>query len=389
MATGDLGSVIDTLEFDTTYSGYNFIFEVASGILGVMYRGVDSDGWLATFAVDSEGNIGAAPIDTLEIDLADLTTYGEVLKIVGTTKFILVWTSTSNHGYIGTVDIDAAGNIGAALIDSYEFDAGTGKAPSICLVATTKYAISYTGTDSDGYVATIDVAADGTITEAFTDSWEWHPETTLTVTNRILKVSGTIYVISAKTSDGVEMSTITIADDGTITESILDSLVVYAAGTSCYLANYVGNVYVMYYVTSSQPWIATMTVDGDGSISAVLDTQRLDLVISMGVGSLIVSKNNTFVIVAATSTAENLTKAYSCLIDGSGNIAGVKDTLIIDASYGRYRPQSVRVDDGIYVVTYTGEGDDGYASSFGATEEGNTIVYSTPIVNVLIARGVL
>ena len=135
MATGDIGAVIDTLEFDSVYAYQPYLFEVSSGIVGCAYKGPDGDGWLCTFAVDAVGQIGAAPIDTLEFDGSDCTGHPKVLKITGTTKYIIMYPTTGIVEKICTVDIDDSGNIGAAIIDSHTYDATRGAPGDIIYIS--------------------------------------------------------------------------------------------------------------------------------------------------------------------------------------------------------------------------------------------------------------
>ena len=48
MAIGSIGSVLDTLEFDTGACEYPHIINISGDIFAIVYQGSDGDGWLVT-----------------------------------------------------------------------------------------------------------------------------------------------------------------------------------------------------------------------------------------------------------------------------------------------------------------------------------------------------
>ena len=69
MAEGDIGAVIDTGIFDAVTGLENSIVHVSGNVFAIAYQGVDNDGWLCTLTIDNLGNIGPI-VDTLEFDAA-------------------------------------------------------------------------------------------------------------------------------------------------------------------------------------------------------------------------------------------------------------------------------------------------------------------------------
>ncbi len=326
MANGDISAVIDSLEFDTDRGQEPYIVHVSGNVFVVVYVGVDFHGWMVTFTVDPSGIIGDAVIDSFEFDGAVSLT-PRILKVSGDT-FVIVYDATgsftklvtidvdssgniaaavtdtlsvassstsvpriipvvgdiyavvhrngTNGGEAFTVDIDTSGNIGAAAIDSLEFDS-VGHYPEIINVSGTMFAVVYQGPGSDGWLATFNIAADGTIDNAVTDTREF--DTLFGLIPRILNVSGDVYFITY-TSDPPNLiiaKSLTINSAGTIS-TVIDSLTLEGT-TGTYPAPTLvsGNVYaVVYKGQNDDGFVKTFTISSAGSFSAVLGTLEVD-----------------------------------------------------------------------------------------------------------------
>lgn len=106
MAIGTIGSVIDTLEFDTGNALYPKIISVTGDVYAVAYEGVDSDVWITTFAIDSVGDIGAV-LDSTEVSVSNAVEAGFIL-IPGTSIVTISYRGVDDDGFVSTFSI--AGN---------------------------------------------------------------------------------------------------------------------------------------------------------------------------------------------------------------------------------------------------------------------------------------
>ena len=71
------------------------------------------------------------------------------------------YTGAGDDGFLKTVTIATDGQIMNSVIDTFEFDAVSGKDPSIISIADDVYAIAYEGNGSDGFLVTVTIATDG------------------------------------------------------------------------------------------------------------------------------------------------------------------------------------------------------------------------------------
>jgi len=193
-ALGNLGAVIDTLDYGQivgTGRPRDGIIHVSGDIYAIVKRGPGSDGWLVTVSIDAAGNIGAAAIDTFEFDDADCD-YPDIVYVSGDV-YAIAYKGTGSVGKIVTVSIDAAGNIGAAVIDSLQFDVAIVEDCRVRYVSGDIYAIIYSKDAAHkGFITTVDIDPAGNI-GAVIDTQE------ISVNNQalapyILHVSGDVYL---------------------------------------------------------------------------------------------------------------------------------------------------------------------------------------------------
>ena len=71
------------------------------------------------------------------------------------------------------MEIASEGTITESIVDEAVFDSHTGNCPDITHVGGSVYAIAYAGRNEDGWLKTMTIATDGTITDEIIDSLEF------------------------------------------------------------------------------------------------------------------------------------------------------------------------------------------------------------------------
>lgn len=257
---GQIGnSVIDALEFDTTYTYNPDITHVAGNYYAIAYRGPGNDGWLKTVQIANDGQITNAVADSLEFD----TSNGldpEIIHISGEV-FAIAYSGPGNDGWLKTVQIDSTGTIVNPQIDTLEFDTAYGLRPSMVPVAGDYYAIAYRGPGNDGWLKTVEIQTDGQITGSVLSSFEFDTNTGLEP--HIINLSGTFYAIaySGPGTDGW-LITIEISDSGQIVTPAIESLefdTVYAYHPR--MVNVAGDIFsVVYRGPGNDGWLKTIGI---------------------------------------------------------------------------------------------------------------------------------
>jgi len=295
-AAGDIEpTIIDSLVFDGGAAHYSTIVHVSGSIYAIAYRGVDSDGWACTVDIGANGVIENAVVDTLEFD-AGACYEPHLIHHTGTT-YVVVYRNAANHGTIATFSINAAGDIGAAAIDTGTFVASHGNQPKIINVFGNIFATCYRTGAYAGGLCTHEIAPNGTITTAaienvtFVAGFVGEPD--------ICNSSGNIYTIAYRgVDDDGWVATISISDLGDIAAGSIDTLEYDTANASfpSIIAINAGMCAIASPSTGSAGYIYTIQVDDAGEITdAILDSYEYDAADGT-VAKLIVVDGDLFVV---------------------------------------------------------------------------------------------
>ncbi len=221
----------NNLEHNTDYAHQNSLVQVDSDTYALAYTGADNDGFISTFTIDSDGVITPIRIQdhtnhaSASANLEHDTSFGTHSSLihVDSDTYALAYRGTDSDGFISTFTISSDGTTITEL-DNLEHNTELGWINSLIQVDSDTIALAYTGSnDQDGFISTFTIDSDGNITAV--NSLE-HVEhgTEVIDDNHLVHVDSDTYALaySIQNNSGY-ISTFTISDDGsTITE--LDNL---------------------------------------------------------------------------------------------------------------------------------------------------------------------
>ena len=376
MAIGDLASIIDSLEFESTTCYRSCPIRIAANVYAVAYSGPGTDGFLVTFTVSDAGAIGDTVIDTLEFDTVKGT--APVIFHRSGDVYAIFYTGDDYDGWLATVTIDSEGNIADTIIASLEFDGARGRHVSVAHVDGNIYAISYEYLNTEtsiyeGKLKTVSISADGATLSVVDDTI--FEDTYGAGLTSILHISGTVYTIVHQRYLGVGgvdsvvglIRTINIADDGTI-GALIDSTALSNILYHPKIVHLAGSLYAIVYAkmvdSAGEVHLDTVTITDAGVISSVLETQRIAET-GTTVYPDIVALNASTVLVAYMNSGDNTLVTYS--IDSAGLIGDTPiDTLIYDGVGTANYPRLIRIEDTqIYMVVHVDTSSNGVARTFG------------------------
>lgn len=284
-ANGQIGNFyIDSLEFDTSNGLEPDIEHVASNIYAVAYRGVNDDGFVRTMQIDANGQIGNSYIDSLEFDTQNCNRPD--LLLVSGTAFVVAYTGDGSDGFIRTFDIQANGQIDNAYDDSLEFDTSDAYTPSLANISGTTYAIAYSGSGNDGFLVTFDMQTNGQIGNSILDSYEFNTQYAYDTFITLVTTEVVAIVYQDQNIDGT-VQTIQVSSDGTITESVIDTLVYDSGqGLEGKLISVSSTIYLIVYRGSGNDgWAATI---GIGALAYPVDKPTIQPVAAYNPGASII-----------------------------------------------------------------------------------------------------
>lgn len=282
MAIGDIGTIVDTLEFDIARARVPDVIRVATGIYAVVYCGPGDDGWLKTFNVDTAGNIGAVR-DSFKycpnISSIGIVVPAKIRHVSGDIYAIAYRDRVNDEGRIVTVEIDSLGNITQPVIDGPNIFTNNMNDQDIGFVkiATGMFACAWS--DGPGRVCSIGINDAGIIDGAITDSLVFEGVFSSDIT--MLKVVGSDFVAIAYREGMVptplQLITVQITSAGVIPAAITDILEIGPSNISspeptiCHVS---GDIYaVVFRDNGGFGHIITVDIDSLGNIAvAVTDS---------------------------------------------------------------------------------------------------------------------
>lgn len=275
MALGDITkSEIDRLTLNAGQSKMLSALAISGDVFAVAYQDAANDGQLATFDCDSAGALGSV-LGTFEFE-ADTCFFPHLIHISGTV-YAIVYQGPGQDGWIVTITIQNNGTI-SGTIDSWQFDSLNGQSPRILKIAGTVYAIfcsgGYSGVigGASYWLKTFNIANDGTITKSFIGSLiqntfgvEWC---------RLLRGNGNYFLTCYRNavSGAVVAETIYITDAGAIS-SATDTYTIAASATDLDVFSLSTGYFCSIYKVSSDGHLTTFSVDSVGAITAI-DTEN-------------------------------------------------------------------------------------------------------------------
>mgnify|MGYP001599359734 CR=1 FL=1 len=296
MAGGDIGSIIDTLVYNAVSSYYTGLIKVPDAdiyIVGDMV-GAGADLTLYSFACDSLGNIGAAPIDSLVLEDAGSPSGMRSIIHISGDVFACAF-NASAQVVVKTFTCDTSGNLGAAAIDTINLGAISANIsfmPDLKHVQSDIYVVSYTynagvGGEYRGQISTIRINSDGTIDEPVLSTLTYMAA--FGIKPNLLKVTNNHFLhIAGETTPAIwgKLRQINITDAGILSQIASDlgfDNVTYDGGTVHRVS---GDVYVIFYkggpsdtfgmmITVTANFVDTPTpIDSWEYYSAALDWPR-------------------------------------------------------------------------------------------------------------------
>lgn len=270
---GQIGnSVIDSLEFDTSNGRETSLVHVSGDIYAVAYRGSGSDGFISTLTIQTNGQISNSVIDSLEFDTSN--GYEPVLRNVDGDVYAVAYRGSGNDGFLKTFTISSNGQIGNSTIDELEFEPNDCYRPDMIRLDTDTIGVSYTGPSSDGFLVTADIASNGDISNSLTDTLEFDSQDGYTT--NIELIAGNVYGIaySSVASNGV-MGTVDIQSDGQIGAGFIDSYTFEPSYAYDFgWAHASSDVYaISYRGPSDDGFVTTLHIADNGSIThSTIDT---------------------------------------------------------------------------------------------------------------------
>jgi hypothetical protein len=254
--------------------GSSHLIHVTGDIYALTYEEYAGgyDHFLETYTITSSGAISAR-IDVIEYNQSSTTTmpaYAPHMALIDSNTIAIVysWYSGGDGGLI-TYNISDAGDITNTYADFWEFDSTQGTYPGIKKVSGNVFAITFQGSDADGFVKTLTIADTGAITKSFIDFLEFDTTICIYPTPIFTVNEGSVYGVTYKgVDDDGFVKTFNMSTDGTIGAAIIDSLEFDTVDNIYYspVQHIADNYYAICYTsTVYDGWACSVEIETDTS----------------------------------------------------------------------------------------------------------------------------
>jgi len=374
-AAGDITAVKtqsegNNLEHDTDHSNFNSLVQVDSDTYALAYMGVDSDGFISTFTISSDGTT-ITKVDTLEHD-TDRGEYNSLVKVDSDTV-ALAYQGEDGDGFISTFTISSDGTT-ITEVTTLEHDDSV--LPTDALwnsfvhVDSDTYALAYSGVDDDGFISTFTISSDGT-TITKVDTLEHDTIGNSSLHNSLVQVDSDTVALAyhGGTGNNAFISTFTIDSDGNITavktqsegNNLEHDTGVLPTGTDNSFVHVDSDTYALAYEDEgSDGSISTFTISSDGTTITELATLEHDTITVSN--SLVKVDSETVALVHGPSNSSpNSITTFTISSDGTT----ITELATLEHDTTRMSgPSLVQVDSDTYALAYSGEDIDGFISTF-------------------------
>jgi|GEM_PF-1326087 len=368
-------TIINSYEFDAADGAKPCIIHISGTVYAIAYTGSGRDGWLKTVNIAADGTITQSTISSYEFDTG--TGFEPRIIHISGNVYAIAYRGPGNDGFLKTVTIAANGVITQATISTYEFDASNCVEPDIIHISGDVYAVAYTGPGSDGFLKTVTIAANGVITQATISTYEF--DTADCAKPEIIHIFGNIYAIvyTGSQSDGF-LKTVTIAANGIITQATIDTWEFNTTnGADCEIFHVSGDIYgIAYRGAVNTGNLMTLTINTNGTIvKSAISSTAFDGNQGYEPNVLYIG-GDVYAISYRDAAADGVLKTFQIQTNGIINGTPV-DTLVFDAGAG-YEPWIINVGIDSYAIAYRGPQGDGWLCTVGVTQNGSggTAIFS-------------
>jgi len=361
MAIGEIGSALNELWYDEDVT-INFFtpLNIADNIIAVWYQG-DNHGFVKTFQITDAGIITEIDVWNFETGVyysSSMT--NSVVKVSGNIYACCYGLDAAGDELrIKTMTIGTDGIITKTAIET--FTDGLSMAGGFHYFSrkagTNVYVASWYNTSTSnttGKIATININSDGTSMSTL-DSWEFDSNGLYPST---IHITGDVYAVLYEDGTNGVLNTFEIDDNGIITKSFTDTVIVDPTYNSRYHqpVHVSGDVYAVFYqdVSNLLARVATFSIDASGTITLIASDRIDNVTLTEGLQPApthVLTNGSTYYYFVSTHE-DYKGWVISYRIKSDGTLTGFIDSEKVIASSFGSRSATVKVKTGLYAVVW-------------------------------------
>jgi hypothetical protein len=307
--------LVDSFEYYKSDSVAPSIVCVGPDMYAVMFYAASSSGAggkkekVCTVGItNSTGDIASSVTDTISLTYDSLNASNCQIMHLNRTVYACLYSASDSDLWLETINISTDGSIADTVIDSQEINITDGVYPRMCRVDGDTIAMVYAGGGSDGILMTWNITDSGNIAASYGNYWKY--ESTQGLYADIIKVNNSVHAVvcAGSGSDGW-IRTIRINNTGQMQRNLIGSYEYDPADGNYNRISYVGDdMYaVSYQWSSADGAIKTLRISPEGDIGAFeRDTLEFDLADCIAFAPMVPMGNNYFLIAWETNGADGI-----------------------------------------------------------------------------------
>lgn len=363
---GTINGLIDTFEFEPSNGMTPTSIKVndssEGSIYAVFYEGTQGDGFVSTYEIFNNGTINPTLIDTFEFDgTAGITP--SALKI-SNDIYVVGYRGAGGDGFAETLNISVNGTI-VGTLDNFEIDESDLRNPNLFWIdqANNLAGFSSSQTTTDGILGTGSVLGDGTINRLSRFIFN---ETQANFVDSI-NISSNVVLVAFQADIGGDnfgghLQTINILNNGTANNTIDGEILDAVDGDQPSITHMNNDLYAITYKgVGGGGKISTYNVFTNGTISPRLNTFSYP-----GGGFFPNSiKISDEILGNVYQDGSGQGRFILVSIFNNGTITEILSNITFTAVVER--PEILHFKDDIFIITYDGDGSDGFISTVNVT----------------------
>lgn len=315
----------------------------------------------------AEGQIGSI-LDTL-ICNSDTSGAPSVAHVYGDI-YVICWGVGGTDGYICTVDIAADGTIEDSVIETLHFESSVCINPHIVNMGGNIFAYAYEYGLTHGIVRTVQIANDGNIVGGNIDWLEF--EIDVCHEPDICKVGdGCALVVYRDTNNDGKIVTFSIAGNGSIGDAVSDEWVFDPATVIWPNARKISPGCFAFFFTdgADDGWVKTIAISGSGVITeSIIDSLRFEISSAFFIHTCHFTGN-----IYAAVYEDSLGHGWvtTMVINSGGTVGGAyADRFNFNTGYGQ-KPTIIGVTSNVLAVAYVDSASSGEIYTFWCLSDGD------------------
>lgn len=266
MAYGEIGTVIDTFAFHPAPTNFIDVLHVAGDVWLFAYQSGNENTQLRTVEIKPDGQITEPVLDVYNIR-PGVGQNPKLIRVRGNIYAVADKTAL-NLPTVTTFEVLTDGTIIKTIIDDWNWVSVSAARHTWMKASLLIQAVGYMGGSNHGFLQSIEIAPDGTITKSVIDQVKFNDVYAFVFDST--QVSGSRHVMAYRgTGNQINVMTYSVSPLGVISDPYIQNVVLTAGSSdaACIRKAYADIFAISHVREGSHAWLSTVRISPGGAIT--------------------------------------------------------------------------------------------------------------------------